>query len=107
MKFSLTSNVKEKFQTNRKTKNAVEFSETETGWLKREFGDAAFYTQLDMLSFILLVIVWCMIWFSCFKANYFWDRLSGSRPKVTIIISTALSLKRGRNFVVGFKRNRS
>ena len=39
------------------------------------------------------------------QGELFWDSLPESRPKITNIISTAVSLKRGRNFVVGFKRN--
>ena len=73
------SNVKRQSSKFQKFKNAVtSFKDQERVAEKESLAMLPFYTQLDMLSFILLVIVWCMIWFSCFKADYFWDRLSGS-----------------------------
>ena len=112
-----TSNVKKKSQ---KLSKDTSFKKPKSSWLSRswilnfqngcvkaEFGDAVFYTLLDMLSVIFLVIVWYMIWLSCFKANYFWDSLSGSPPKSYYYYFDCadISLKRGRNFVVGFCRN--
>ena len=89
-----TSNVKKNLQ---KFSKDTSFKKPKSSWQKRswilnfqngrlmaEFGEAVSYTLLFILSVInniLLVIVWYMIWLSCFKANFFWESLSGSPPK--------------------------
>ena len=66
-------------------KSAVELLAFKNGCLKAENGDASLYTLLSVISIIFLVLVWCMIWLSCSKANYFWDSCQGIVAKVTIL----------------------
>ena len=106
-KITQTSNVSEnlfKIQKAEKCSYKIQI-----GSLKAEFYESAFYTFLDMLSHDQHYFAGhCLVHDQPFMLQgltIFGVSVKESSPKVTIFISTAVSLKRGRNFVVGFKRN--
>ena len=69
----------------------------------------------ELWSILLVIISWpaifCLSLFGMIRltysrSNYLWDSCQGAVSKVTVLISTAVILKSGRNFVVGFWNNK-
>ena len=106
-KITQTSNVSENLFKIRKAEKCS--YKIQIGWLKTEFCESAFYTFLDMLShdqhyFAGHCLVHDLV-IMLQGLTIFGISCHGVHPKVTIIVSTVLSFKHRRNFVVSFKRN--
>ena len=76
LNFEVAKTSKEIFKNvqSKSQKSAVEFLTFKNGCLKAENGDAGLYTllvMLSMISIILLVIVWYMLWLTCSRIILF------------------------------------